>query len=191
MKKARHTVYMVLLSCVSWANCFSFLSLSFLICQIRVIRGPMLSAREPTRLLHPWDFPGKSTGVGCHCLLRNEKSRGAQNQASVFFKDLQVIPVCIKVWEPLVQVNCSVINCNEFDDTYWTLCASHFYLRHLIKWSRCLVMEVLLHFTDEETEVEGVKIGYEKYTGKVREVTETGYKGRGTCVLQAGSHKLR
>ena len=24
----------------------------------------------PTRLLHPWDFPGKSTGVGCHCLLR-------------------------------------------------------------------------------------------------------------------------
>ena len=24
--------------------------------------------RQPTRLLHPWDFPGKSTGVGCHCL---------------------------------------------------------------------------------------------------------------------------
>ena len=25
---------------------------------------------QPTRLLHPWDFPGKCTGVGCHCLLR-------------------------------------------------------------------------------------------------------------------------
>ena len=25
---------------------------------------------QPTRLLHPWDFPGKSTGAGCHCLLR-------------------------------------------------------------------------------------------------------------------------
>ena len=25
---------------------------------------------QPTKLLHPWDFPGKSTGVGCHCLLR-------------------------------------------------------------------------------------------------------------------------
>ena len=25
---------------------------------------------EPTRLLCPWDFPGKSTGVGCHCLLQ-------------------------------------------------------------------------------------------------------------------------
>ena len=26
---------------------------------------------QPTRLLHPWDFPGKSTGVGCHCLLQH------------------------------------------------------------------------------------------------------------------------
>ena len=25
---------------------------------------------QPTRLLHPWDFLGNSTGVGCHCLLR-------------------------------------------------------------------------------------------------------------------------
>ena len=24
---------------------------------------------QPTRLLRPWDFPGKSTGVRCHCLL--------------------------------------------------------------------------------------------------------------------------
>ena len=24
---------------------------------------------QPTRFLLPWDFPGKSTGVGCHCLL--------------------------------------------------------------------------------------------------------------------------
>ena len=27
---------------------------------------------QPTRLLCPWDFPGKSTGVGCHCLLRKK-----------------------------------------------------------------------------------------------------------------------
>ena len=25
---------------------------------------------QPTRLLHPCDFPGRSSGVGCHCLLR-------------------------------------------------------------------------------------------------------------------------
>jgi len=24
---------------------------------------------QPPRPLHPWDFLGKSTGVGCHCLL--------------------------------------------------------------------------------------------------------------------------
>ena len=28
---------------------------------------------RPTRLLHPWDSPGKSTGVGCHCLLCNKQ----------------------------------------------------------------------------------------------------------------------
>ena len=33
---------------------------------------------QPTRLLHPWDFPGKSTGVGCHCLLPIKKT-------SIFF----------------------------------------------------------------------------------------------------------
>ena len=25
---------------------------------------------QPSRLLHPWDFPGKSTGMGCHCPLQ-------------------------------------------------------------------------------------------------------------------------
>ena len=28
------------------------------------------SGLQPTRLLRPWDFPGKSIGLGCHCLLR-------------------------------------------------------------------------------------------------------------------------
>src|SRR5574339_28526 len=27
--------------------------------------------RQPTRLLCPWDSPGKNTGVGCHFLLQN------------------------------------------------------------------------------------------------------------------------
>ena len=41
----------------------------------------------PTRLLHPWDFPGKSTGVGCHFLLHHYrelecKSRKSRNTRS-------------------------------------------------------------------------------------------------------------
>ena len=34
---------------------------------------------QPTRLLHLWDFPGKSTGVGCHCLLLGD----AEGQGSL------------------------------------------------------------------------------------------------------------
>ena len=33
---------------------------------------------QPTRLLRPWDFPGKSTGVGCHCLLQSKFLRASQ-----------------------------------------------------------------------------------------------------------------
>ena len=29
-----------------------------------------LQRRQPTRLPHPWDSPGKNTGVGCHFLLQ-------------------------------------------------------------------------------------------------------------------------
>ena len=35
--------------------------------------------QKPTRLLHPWDFPGKSTGVGCHCLLQTTQSSLVQS----------------------------------------------------------------------------------------------------------------
>ena len=35
-----------------------------------------LHGPQPTRLLHPWDFPGKSTGVGCHCLLQTTTTDG-------------------------------------------------------------------------------------------------------------------
>ena len=33
---------------------------------------------QPTRLLCPWDFPGKSTGVGHHCLLQNTNDNTSQ-----------------------------------------------------------------------------------------------------------------
>ena len=34
---------------------------------------------QPTRLLRPWGFAGKSTGVGCHRLLRPHVHRGLNN----------------------------------------------------------------------------------------------------------------
>ena len=39
---------------------------------------------QPTRFLRPWDFPGKSTGVGCHCLLQVTRIRWGHN---VSYKD--------------------------------------------------------------------------------------------------------
>ena len=37
--------------------------------------------RQPTRLPHPWDFPGKNTGVGCHFLLQCMKVKNESEVA--------------------------------------------------------------------------------------------------------------
>ena len=52
---------------------------------------------QPTRLLHPWDFPGKSTGVGCHRLLHiqglyESKDCGIQWQCLVW-------NLCFALWK--------------------------------------------------------------------------------------------
>ena len=35
--------------------------------RVRLLAAPWTTAQQA---LHPWDFPGKNTGVGRHCLLR-------------------------------------------------------------------------------------------------------------------------
>ena len=37
--------------------------------------------RQPTRLPHPWDSPGKNTGVGCHFLLQRMKAKSESEVA--------------------------------------------------------------------------------------------------------------
>ena len=51
--------------CITWVG--SVLSLSVVSNSVRPHR------QQPTRLPHPWDSPGKNTGVGCHCLLQGMK----------------------------------------------------------------------------------------------------------------------
>ena len=47
---------------------------------------------QPTRPLHPWDFPGKSTGVGCHRPLRlHGKNHNKMKIQINWGKDLQLI----------------------------------------------------------------------------------------------------
>ena len=45
---------------------------------------------QPTRLHHPWDSPGKNTGVGCHFLLQcmKVKSESKVTQSSLTLRDL-------------------------------------------------------------------------------------------------------
>ena len=45
---------------------------------------------QPTRLLPPWDFPGKSTGVGCHCLLQ-----------TTAFQSRSVAQSCLTLCDPM------------------------------------------------------------------------------------------
>ena len=44
--------------------------------------------RQPTRLPHPWDSPGKNTGVGCYFLLQRKKVKSESEVA-------QSCPTCI------------------------------------------------------------------------------------------------
>ena len=46
---------------------------------------------QPTRLLHPWDFPGKSIGVGCHCLLQCMKVKS----------ESEVAQLCLTLHDPM------------------------------------------------------------------------------------------
>ena len=40
--------------------------------------------RQPTRLPHPWDSPGKNSGVGCHFLLRHMKVKSESEVAQSY-----------------------------------------------------------------------------------------------------------
>ena len=52
---------------------------------------------SPTRLLHPWDFPGKSTGVGCHFLLRGIFVTQGLNPGLTHCRQMLYIYMCVCV----------------------------------------------------------------------------------------------
>ena len=53
---------------------------------------------QPTRHLHPQDFPGKSTGVGCHCLLLKQFIKYCKN---VVVQLLSHIQLFVTYWTSL------------------------------------------------------------------------------------------
>ena len=69
---------------------------------------------QPTRLLRPWDFPDKSTGMGCHCFLRLHAIKlGKKEKTSMSMRDDDW-----EVREPLKMTQ--VIMCaNQISDESW------------------------------------------------------------------------
>ena len=55
--------------------------------------------QQPTRLPHPWDSPGKNTGVGCHFLLQCMKVKSER----------QVAQLCLTLSDPM---DCSPPSCS-------------------------------------------------------------------------------
>ena len=58
---------------------------------------------QPTRLLRPWDSPGKNTGVGCHFLLQCIKVKSER----------EVVQLCLTLGDPLnpsCQASLSITN---------------------------------------------------------------------------------
>ena len=58
---------------------------------------------QPSKLLHPWDFQGKYTGVRCHCLLRNAVlgcNLRSNRMISVHFQGKPFIITVIQVCAP-------------------------------------------------------------------------------------------
>ena len=47
--------------------------------------------RQPTRLPHPWDSPGKNTAVGCHFLLQRMKVKN----------ESEVAQLCLTLSDPM------------------------------------------------------------------------------------------
>ena len=79
--------------------------------------------RQPTRLLHPWDSPGKNTGVGCHFLPQGIKVKS----------ESEVAQSCPTLHDPMDYLPGSSVHgifqarvlkwgATAFSDTYTTVC---------------------------------------------------------------------
>ena len=67
------------------------LLLLLLLSRFSRVRLCVTHRRQPTRLPHPWDSPGKNTGVGCHFLLQCIKVKS----------ESEVAQSCLTLSDPL------------------------------------------------------------------------------------------
>ena len=85
---------------------------------------------QPTRLLRPWDFPSKSTGVGCHCLLQ-QGSILQSNAASQTLESTNITCRAVKTGSHLRNSDSGGLGRDEG----LSVCISHKLLGDAILWS--------------------------------------------------------
>ena len=93
--------------------------------------------RQPTRLLCPWDSPGKNTGVGCHFLLQ---FRISWPKMSV--NNFQIICVCVWLFgTPWTVAHQAPLSLELFRQEHWSRLPflSPMHESEKWKWSRSVV----------------------------------------------------
>ena len=86
---------------------------------------------QSARLLHPWDFPGKNTGVGCHFPLQGIFPTPDQTQVSCI--DRQILYHCVTrkvTYRPHIILNGNVIEekaRSPYKHPINSRCHRHFY----------------------------------------------------------------
>ena len=77
-EKDDHSIHCSFLLNRSWLWVLALLLLLLLLSLFSRVRP---QRRQPTRLPHPWDSPGKNTGVGCHFLFQCMKVKSESEVA--------------------------------------------------------------------------------------------------------------
>jgi len=75
----------------------------------------------PTRLLCPWDFPGKNTGVGCHALLQGIFLTQVSNPHLLCLLHFRQISYCWGTGELKEKQKVKLLSCVRLFTTPWTI----------------------------------------------------------------------
>ena len=100
--------------------------------------------RQPTRLSHPWDSPGKNTGVGCHVLLQcmKVKSESEVDQSCLTLNDPMDCSLPGPSIHGIFQARILEWGAIAFSDMCTTLAIYVVILLIMLSWFVCLLVSV-------------------------------------------------
>ena len=131
---------------------------------------------QPTRLLRPWDFPGKSTGVGCHCLLHMTnldsilKSRDITLATKVCLVKAMVFPVLMYGCESWTIKKAERRRIDAFELRHWRRLLT-------ILWTARRSNQSILNEISPEYALEGLMMKWKlQYFGHLMQRTDSSEK---------------